>query len=140
MADPSLELQGAITERLKATAGVTGIVGQRIFDRIPRNQNGDVTAQFPYVSFGGDDLVSDDADCITGFEITVQIDAWSRAVGFQEAKRIANEVRLSLHRHEFELTDNAAVLFEHRITRVFRDPDGITSHAAMTFTAYIEQP
>ena len=29
-------------------------------------------------------------------------------------------------------------LAAHRQTRVFRDPDGLTSHAAMTFDAFVE--
>jgi len=134
MADPSLELQGAITPRLKSFAGVTAIIGQRVYDPVPEN------ATFPYVSFGPDDIVSDNAECITTFEHTIQIDCWSRKPGFSEVKRLANEVRLALHGYEFDLSSNALVLFEHRITRAFRDPDGLTSHAAVTFTAITEQP
>lgn len=133
MADPSLELQGAIVARLKATGAVTALVGQRIYDRVPDHPT------FPYISLGPDDVLSDDADCVTGFEITVQIDCWSRAVGFPEVKRVADEVRTALHGHDFSLATNAAVLFEHRITRTFRDPDGLTNHAAMTFESFVQK-
>ncbi len=134
MADPSLELQGAIVARLKNTAAVAALVGQKIYDPVPPS------ATFPYVSLGPDDLVSDDADCITGFEITVQIDAWSRQPGFKEVKQISDAVRESLHDYDFTLSVNAAVLFVHRITRNMRDPDGLTNHAAMTFTGFVEKP
>lgn len=134
MASPELELQGAIVGRLKADAGVIALVGTRIYDPVPSTQT------FPYVSFGPRDSLSDDADCITGFEITMQIDAWSRTSGFKEALQIADAVRTCLAGYEFTLTVNAAVLFEHRVTRTFRDPDGITSHAALTFTGFVEKP
>lgn len=134
MTSPTLELQGAIVARLKAEAGVTGIVGQRIYDPVPAG------AVFPYVSMGPREELSDDAECITGIEATMQIDAWSRSGGFSEVSRAADAVRDAIHGYEFNLTTNALVLFEHRLTRIFRDPDGITSHAAMTFTALVEQP
>ncbi len=93
MADPSLELQGAIVTRLKASGGVTGIVAQRIYDPVPQ------APVFPYISLGPDDLVSDDAECITGFEITVQIDAWSREPGFKQVKQMSDAVRVRIHAH-----------------------------------------
>jgi hypothetical protein len=134
MTSPSLELQGAIVARLKADSGVTAVIGSRVYDPPPAN------ATFPYVSIGPSDEFSDDADCITGFVVTMQLDGWSRTGSFTEARRIADAVRATLHGYEFNLSANALVLFEHRITRMFRDPDGITSHAAMTFTALVEQP
>jgi hypothetical protein len=131
---PSLELQGAIVARLKAFAPLAALVGPRIYDRVP-----DV-ATFPYVSFGPEDSASDDADCITGFEITMQLDAWSRAVGFPEVKRVAEAVRVALHYYELPLSDNALVSLQHRQTRVLRDPDGLTNHAVVEIVALVEQP
>jgi hypothetical protein len=134
VADPSLELQGAIVARLKADGAVQALVGQRIYDPVPP------AATFPYLSLGADDVISDDADCITGFEITVQIDAWSRQPGFKEVKQIGDAVRVALHDYDFTLSVNASVLFEHRVTRNMRDPDGLTNHAAITFTGFVEKP
>ena len=73
-------------------------------------------------------------------EITFQIDAWSRAVGFPEVKRIAEQVRRALTDSDLELTDNAMLSLEHSQTRMMRDPDGLTNHAAVVFTAFVEQP
>jgi len=131
---PSLELQGAVVARLKADAEVTALIGTRVYDRVPDN------GTFPYVSFGPEQVLSVDADCITGFEINMQIDAWSRSMGFPEVKRIAEAVRASLHGYDLAIADNALVSFEHRQTRIFRDPDGLTNHAAIEFVAIVEQP
>lgn len=132
MTSASLELQGAIVTRLKAVSAVTTLIGQRVYDAVPKDP------LFPYVSFGPADEISDDADCIGTDQVTMQIDAWSHAVGFPEVKQIAAAVRGALRDFEFSLSANACVSFEHRQTRVFRDPDGLTSHAAIEFRAIVE--
>ena len=134
MASPSLEIQGAIVARLKATAAVTALVDTRVYDSVPAG------ASFPYITLGQGDETSDDVDCVDGFEIALDIDVWSRAPGFPEAKRISNEIRKALKNPPLAISDNALVYFNHRQTRTFRDPDGITSHAVLTFEAFAEQP
>lgn len=134
MTDPVLELQGAIVARLMADPAVTSLVGNRVFDNVPAG------VSYPYVSMGPSDALSDDVDCITGFDITFQVDAWSDAVGFPEVWRVADAVRRALLASDLSLTENALVTFDHRQTRVMRDRNGLTSHAAMTFTAFAEQP
>lgn len=138
MASPTLELQGAIVLRLKAASAVTALVGTRIFDDVPRAPDGEITAKFPFVSIASTDEITEEADCIDGSEISIDLDCWSRGVGFPEVMKIADAVRRALHNHDFNLAANAAVYFRHRQTRTLRDPDGLTSHAILTFEAFIE--
>jgi hypothetical protein len=133
-ADPDLELQGAIVQKLKADPGVAALVNGRIFDSIPAG------AAFPYVSYGPSDLVTDDADCLTAFNGFHQLDAWSRSPGYPEVKRVANAVRVALHDASLALPTNALVFLEHRSTRYVRDPDGLTSHAIIQLETVIEYP
>lgn len=134
MTSPTYELQGQIVALLKASPDLSGIIGGRVYDRVPEG------VQFPYVSFGPSDEASDDADCIDGFVVTMQLDAWSRDVGFPECRRITDAVRRALTVDAIQLTDNALVTFNHVTTRIFRDPDGLTSHGAITLEAFVEQP
>lgn len=134
MTSPTYELQGQIVTLLKASSDLSAIIGGRVYDRVPEG------VQFPYVSFGPSDEVSDDAECIDGFVVTMQLDAWSRAVGFPECRRITDAVRKALTVEAIQLADNALVTFNHVTTRIFRDPDGLTSHGAITFEAFVEQP
>ncbi|MCB5201887.1 DUF3168 domain-containing protein [Neorhizobium sp. T786] len=134
MASPSFELQVAIVTRLKAAAAVTAFVGVRVYDSVPENPT------FPYITVGEGDETSDDADCVDGFEISLDIDVWSRAQGFPEAKKISDEIRKALKSPELTIPTNALVDFRHRQTRFLRDPDGLTSHAVMTFEGFAEQP
>lgn len=128
----SLELQKAIVARLKADAGVTTLATGGVHDQPPSG------VTFPYVSIGPDQVIPDRADCYDGSEVVLQVDVWSREVGFPEAKRIAEAVRAAL-------TDAPLALAGHRLvdiafveSRTLRDPDGLTSHAALTFRALTE--
>jgi Protein of unknown function (DUF3168) len=133
MASVELELQGAIVQRLKTDPAVTALIAGRVYDAVPSG------AAFPYVTIGPTDSVEDDADCITGLDVAQQVDCWSRAVGFPEVKKIADAVRASLHDFDLVLTSNALVFFEHRTTRITRDPDGLTSHGILGFEASVER-
>lgn len=139
---PGLELQGAIVARLEADAAVNALVNGRVYDAVPPDEDriAGTGEAFPYVSLGPSDDISDDADCVTGLRISVQIDCWSRAVGFPEVKALSDAVRRALHEYDLPLADNALVYIRHNQTRTFRDPDGQTSHAAMEFSVFIEQP
>ena len=59
MADPDLEFQGAIVTAFKADAGVTALVGQRVYDSFPPD------VIFPYISIGPSDELQIDAECIS---------------------------------------------------------------------------
>lgn len=135
MANPELEIQGAIVARLKADAGVAALVAGRVYDTVPAN------AVFPYVTIGPVDSVDDDADCITGLLVAQQIDVWSRAVGTPEAKKIVDAVRHALHDQEaaLPLSSNGMAYFECRNARINRDPDGLTSHGILSFEAGIQR-
>ncbi|ADH87358.1 conserved hypothetical protein [Ancylobacter novellus DSM 506] len=139
MIDPVLELQGVITARLKANDDLRALIDRRVYDSVPRDRDGGVTAKFPYVSFGPTTELQDDADCIAATEFTLQIDAWSREPGFPEVRRIAKAVKAALHEQEITLAENALATFEWWRADVIRAPDGITSHAAITFRGVIEQ-
>lgn len=128
-----LELQGAIVQRLKTDLDVNALVAGRIYDRIPEER------VFPYVSIGPVDMLDDSVECITGFEVFQQIDVWSRGVGFPECKTIVDAVRAALHDADLILPTNGLVFIEHRQSRVYRDPDGLTSHGALSFEASIER-
>lgn len=108
-----------------------------VYDKITTTPFGAKTA---YISFGPTDSSEDDADCIYGQTVTMQIDVWSRAVGSLEAKTLTDLVRRALHRKSLELSDNALADTNVEATRVFRDPDGITTHGIVTVTALIEEP
>lgn len=132
----SAELQKMIFDTLKADAGVMAIANN-VYDDVPSNPFGSKTA---YISFGPFDTVEDDAECINGLETTFQVDVWSRAIGSIECKRLTDLVRKALHGNTTELTSNALAEMRVVLTRVFRDPDGLTRHGVVQVSALIEEP
>lgn len=145
--EPSYELQLVALGALRASAALTAIVGAKIYDRVPERLAAgvhvpDVTS--PYISFGPVSMLPDDADCIDGEEITFQIDVWSWgsgvAYGSVQARQIAGLVKKVLHKADLTLNTNALVSIRHELTRILRESDGITNHAAIQFTAVVEIP
>lgn len=137
-ADPSYELQQAITRLLKANADVGALVADRIYDRIPM-KSGMAVPQLPYVSFGPEQEIPEFIDCVDGGDIVLQLDVWSDAPSRKEAKAIAKAVKVALDEESITLTDNAMVCFSFEGRRVLQDPDGLTTHIAMTFQATVEE-
>lgn len=132
MADPTLELQGAIIARLKANAAVTALVGTRIAD-IPQS-----TWAKPYISIGPSNYVAELIDCIDGGEIMMQIDCWSESTTMKEIRDIADAVRRALRNWEPALATNAIVTFDPWRTDFITD--GAIKQAALRYTAIIEEP
>src|SRR5215207_1980540 len=128
----SLELQKALVARLRGDTGVAALVGTRIYDQPPPEP------VYPYISLGPDQILPSRADCYDGSEITLQVDAWSRSVGYPEVKRIADAIRASLNDAPLVLAGQRLVDIYESETRTLRDPDGATSHAAISFRALTE--
>ncbi|MGW9332720.1 DUF3168 domain-containing protein [Bosea sp. NPDC055594] len=129
MADPSLVLQGAFNARLRVQVAA---LGGRFFDRVPAD------VVFPYLEYGEFQTVDDGAQCHDGQEVFATLHVWSRAIGQVEVKTIAGAVRGALHEAELDL--GAAWQFleiAHQDTRYLKDPDGLTSHAVLTFRALV---
>lgn len=131
--DAANELQAAIVGKLKMTPAVTALIGARIFDHQP------ASVQFPFVSFGPVQEVPSDYDCIDAAEIIIQIDIWSRAVGKQEASKIATAIERALHDASLTMTDNAFVVITKGIRRIFKAADNLTTQGALRFTAVVEK-
>lgn len=126
MSDPSLEMQAAIVAALQAAD-----LGAGIYDTARAD------ASFPYITLGDGQVLPDKADGIDGAELFLQVDVWSRAVGFPEAKTIAKGVIAALDDQPITVTGQDVIVFEHQETRYLRDPDGLTRHAAITFRSLV---
>ena len=127
------ELQKVIFQTLSNDADVKEIVDGRVFDSVP------LKAEYPYISLGP--MTSDTtlADCLELDNISIQIDVWSRDVSSAEMRELANAVRQALTKSDLALEKNGLVLFNHENTRELRDPDGLTSHAAVNFDVIVER-
>ncbi len=129
MGDPSLALQKAINLRLRSDIAA---VDSRVFDRVPAD------VAFPYIELGGFETLDDGAQFHDGMEVYATLHAWSRAIGQVEVKTIAGAVRGTLREAELDLGPDWQFLeIAHQDTRYLKDPDGVTSHAVLTFKALV---
>ena len=120
MSDPSLAVQGALVARLKE---LETAAGTRVFDQVKKDR------AFPYITVGPGQTIPIDETCFDGSEVFVQVDVWSRAVGFPEAKEIAGEIRIALHDQDLIISGHFCDRVEVRSIDFSRDPDGLTSRA-----------
>lgn len=120
MSDPSLAVQGALVARLKALATAAG---SRVFDRVEKDRD------FPYITVGPGQTVPMDETCWDASEVFAQVDVWSRAVGFPEAKGIAGAIRIALHDQALIIPGHICDRVEVRSIDFSRDPDGLTNRA-----------
>lgn len=133
MASADLELQMAIYARLVADIDVSVIVDARVFDRVP------VDAIFPYVHLGEAQEITEDVTCVSAQALYLTLHGWSREVGYPEVKRLAAAVKDALHLTPLVLETWRLISINHRDTRVFRDQDGLSSHAVIEFAAFVEK-
>lgn len=133
MSDPSLPLQDALIKALRAPGVLPAAIGERVYDQVPS------TPTYPLVSLGDGLVLPDKAECIDGVEVFLQIDVWSRKVGYAETKQIAAAVIDALDDQALTVTGFDVIVFELSGVQYMRDPDGLTRHAAITFRSLIER-
>lgn len=132
MSDPSYALQVALVAALKAAGALPDVVGGRVYDAVPAG------AAFPYVTLGQCQVLPDKAGCIDGVEVSLQVDAWSRAVGFGEVKTIGAAIVAALDDQALAVDGFNVTVFELESAQYLRDPDGLTRHGAITFRGLLE--
>lgn len=135
MSDPSVALQKAIFEEITGVGGPGELVGGRVYDAVPRGSE----PGHPRIVFGQFQVLDDYAGCVDGAEVNVDIHVWSVAVGSVEAKTICAALVDALNDVELDLSPSHRLIeITPTNTRVFADPDGITTHGVVSFRALTE--
>lgn len=131
----SFALQQAVYQRLTTVAALSSLIGARVYDDPP------LGADYPYISFGPMDALTEDADLLDGAEVSLQIDVWSSAQdGQREAKAICDAIRTALHRHSANLSTGALAMMEVSRLRTIPDPAEHLTHGIVTLDCVVELP
>jgi Protein of unknown function (DUF3168) len=130
MIDPQLPLQAAIVAAVKADAELNTLIAGRIFDRVPVNVDGIPQGPFPYLSFGSADTTDEGTACVGPSDCFIDLNGWSREVGYPEVKRIGARAAAVLNS---KLAVTGFDVITHRVERLSyqREQDGLTSRAIL---------
>lgn len=131
---PDLELQGAVSTVLKASADLKTLIGDpiRLYQDVPPE------AVLPYVTIGLGQVVPDLAECVDGSEVFLDLHAWSQANGWEELKKIVAQLYAAIEGATLSMTENRCLLIERYSEHRMHDSDGVTKHAVVTFRALCE--
>lgn len=110
------------------------LVSDRVWYRAPENQ------AFPNIAGFDTFGIRDDATCVSGEDITLNVHGWTRdgLDPLQDARSLAFEIGQALHGFPLPLPGNQLVTLDHRGDRVFYDIDGLTGHAVVEFRAIVQ--
>jgi hypothetical protein len=122
-----------VQKAIFAALSDAGIAGGNIFDQVPESD------PFPRITIGDEQVLDDSNTCQDGWEVFSDVHCWSRPESGSkvEVKTIAAAV-VSAVRAIATITGFSLVSIEHQTTRVFRDPDGQTEHAVVSFRALVD--
>jgi len=131
MTDSYLPLLADMIAKMKATAGLTALVGQRIYSDVPDNPT------FPYVVLT---ISSAPFDTKTGngMDHSAQISIYSRKPSPIEVGQIRAQVYTLFHKQESLLVASGVdVILFNGVAPTFKEPDGQTWQGVIQFNIII---
>lgn len=133
MIEPSLALQRAVYDRLRADPGVVALVpADHVFDR-----HGLPTVS-PCVILGDDQTIRDPLSLADdSFRVALTLHVWARGTNVVEVKRIAGAIVTALRGDPPAVEGHRLAWLHPEQGRYLRDPGGEWAHAALSFEAML---
>lgn len=125
--DAQSAVQTAVYGALVANAGVTALIGSRVYDHVPAD------AAFPYVVIGETEAEPFDDKTKSGMVQAFGVHTWSRARGAKEAKDVMAAVSAALHRAGLTVTGHELAWIRFTESELMLEDDGLTRHGVQTF-------
>jgi uncharacterized protein (DUF1800 family) len=123
----TLEVQKALIALLKADAGVSAIVGARIYDAAPQDPT------YPLITLGDIAGRPWEGSGMDGWEDEFTVDIWSEKPGKPEALQIAAASVAAIHRAEPALTTQQLVMASLMTQRAQLLEDGVRTLVRQKF-------
>ncbi|GLK76705.1 hypothetical protein GCM10008171_19590 [Methylopila jiangsuensis] len=133
MTEPSLALQKAVFDRLRADAGVTALVpAANIFDR-----HGLPTVS-PCIILGDDQTIRDPLSLAdNSYRVAVTLHLWVKGQNLVLAKQISGAVMVAMRPGFWTPAGFEVAWLSLDDARYMRDPGGEWGHAVLTFEAML---
>lgn len=130
-----LGLQAALVTLWRADEATGAILGDRIYDRVPRG------VEFPFAFFGPSQTLDSDEGCGERWGVYQDVHIESRDVGRVEARRAAAAMRSALRRaYQGGALTAEGVTIEQARVRDVREPstaDGLSSRVILSIEAIV---
>ncbi|OJY39644.1 MAG: hypothetical protein BGP06_12735 [Rhizobiales bacterium 65-9] len=129
----ALDLQAAIRAHLIADADfLAALGGPKLFDGAPRG------TAFPYVTLGPASQGDWSDGEVTGADVALTLNVWSRAAGKREAWAIVGLMMRLLHDATLTLPTRRLVTLSAVFAEVRRESDSITERGVLRLSALVE--
>ena len=125
-------LQQAIYSKLSGDAELMAMI-RGVYAVVDQADDSGSDAAFPYVTIGRDSIVPWDTKTSFGAEAICQIDVWSRAGNYLEAKGIASAISNALHHQPLTIAGCSHVMTVEQSSAFMKDPDGTTKRGMLLF-------
>ncbi|WP_339112903.1 DUF3168 domain-containing protein [Thioclava sp. GXIMD2076] len=130
----AVALQDAIYAALVADPGLSAQVAGRVYDNAPSS------VEYPHITFGPSQEISDDVECIAGELHAIQIDVWTQESSSKRGnKLLCKLVKAALHEAELML-DEPYAMSSLRVADVkyMGDPRTDVAHGVISIEARTE--
>lgn len=132
MTDPTLAVQKAVYDTLKAALDTVSPSVARVYDHVPQN------GVFPYVVLEEQEVLDYDYLNERKDERFFYISIWSRYRGQKEIWQIIQSIDSVLHNVRLTLDTGRMVICRISRKRTNKDADGVTYTAQITLRIYTE--
>ena len=122
-----IEVQKAILAAIVANAGMTALIGDRMWDDTPQDET------FPYGNFGDHTALPFDTKTDEGEELSLYLHFWSRYPGRKEILDIMKASYDLLHNGSLIVVGLQVILIQRDYEEDRLDPDGKTWHGVQRF-------
>ncbi|CDX49224.1 conserved hypothetical protein [Mesorhizobium plurifarium] len=122
-----------VQKALFAALNGATFAGANVFDQVPESN------PFPRITIGDEQVIDDSNTCQDGWQVFPDVHCWSRPESGSkiEVKTLAAQVVTAVEAIA-SIAGFSLVSMKHETTRFFRDPDGLTEHAVVSFRALID--
>ncbi len=132
------ELQTALYNKLTGDANLMALI-TGVYVDVQQPDLPEDDANFPYLTFGGDNVSNWDTKTNNGASAVCQIDTWSRTNNFMQAKLIANAIYNALHNQSLTFSTAEHVLTVIENQNFLRDPNGTDKHGVTLVRVFYDQ-
>ena len=121
-------LQSSIYTALNVSA-ITSTLSCGVYDEVVEGNS------YPFITLGEETAIDYSTNNLVGAETTINVHIWSRYKGSKQTKEIMDKVHDLLHDVRLTVSGVNLINLRFEYSDILREPDGITRHGVISFSA-----